>query len=170
MFALFAGVACSQHESGAAEASQAQLPVVKASVVEAKGADLPVRIQVTGVVRASERAQLAPKVMGSIRSMPVDLGQVVKAGDLLVKIEAAEISAKVLQARTQLAQATRDLEREQSLLEKGASTSEMVKNLGDRVTIMKSMVDEAMAMLSYTEIRAPFDGTVSQLFADEGSL
>ncbi len=168
--AVFMMNACSKHESGDSAKGARTLPTVEVAVAESVGAEIPVRVVVTGVVRASERASVAPKVMGTIRSLPVDLGQSVKAGDLLVKIEAVEISAKVLQAQAQLTQAQRDLARERSLLEKGASTSEMVKNLTDRAAIMEAMLQEAEAMLSYTEIRAPFDGTVSQIFSDEGSL
>ncbi len=162
--------ACSKHEGETVAKSRAALPAVKVEVAEAVGSELPVRVVVTGVVQASDRAAIAPKVMGTIVSIPVDLGESVKAGDLLVKIEAAEISAKVLQAQAQLTQASRDLERERSLLKKGASTSEIVKNLTDRATIMEAMVQEAKVMLSYTEVRAPFDGSVSRIYFDEGSL
>ncbi|EDY84989.1 auxiliary transport protein, MFP family, putative [Verrucomicrobiia bacterium DG1235] len=173
VLALLAGIAlsgCSRSDTGTETASRPALPAVEVKVEKAVGQELPALIHVTGVVRASERASIAPKVMGTISAFPVDLGQRVKSGDLLVKIEAAEISAKVLQAEAQLKQASRDLAREESLLEKGASTSEIVKNLADRVTIMTAMVDEARVMLGYTEIRAPFDGRVARKFSEVGSL
>lgn len=162
--------ACSKHELERSGSVGESLPVVQAREALAVGQDLPVKVVVTGLVRSSDRASVAAKVMGTIRSLPIDLGQRVKAGQLLVEIEAAEISAKVLQAQAQLKQAARDLEREESLLAKGASTSEIVKNLTDRVSLMEAMVEEAEVMLGYTKIRAPFDGAVSRLFGDVGSL
>lgn len=162
--------ACSKRAVEAPVETPPALPAALVELAVAEGVELPGRVAITGVVRASERAVIAPKVMGTIRSIPVDLGQNVRAGDLLVRIEAAEISAKVLQAQAQLTQSKRDLERERSLLEKGASTSETVKNLTDRVTIADAMLQEAKAMLGYTELRAPFDGSVSRIYSDEGSL
>lgn len=168
--AAFALSACSKHEPAAVEGKRVELPSVQVQVAEASGQELPVQIGVTGVVRAKDRASIAPKVMGAISGFPVTLGQSVRAGDLLVRIEAAEITAKVLQAEAQLKQASRDLERETTLLEKGASTSEIVKNLTDRENIMKAMLDEAYAMRGYMELRAPFDGVVARIFSDVGSL
>lgn len=161
---------CAKQANVTNEARAASLPPALVETVVAAGAGLPVRIEVTGVVQASDRATIAPKVMGTIRSIPVDLGQTVKKGDLLVKIEAAEISAKVLQAEAQLTQANRDLAREKLLLEKGASTEEIVDNLTDRVAIMEALVQEARVMFGYTDLRAPFDGSVSRIYSGEGSL
>lgn len=168
--AAFALSACSKHEPAAANGKRVELPSVRVQVVVAAGQELPVQVGVTGVVRAKDRASIAPKVMGAISAFPVSLGQSVKAGELLVRIDAAEITARVLQAEAQLKQASRDLEREKTLLEKGASTSEIVKNLADRENIMKAMLDEAYAMRGYMELRAPFDGVVARIFSDVGSL
>jgi RND family efflux transporter MFP subunit len=113
---------------------------------------------------------IAAKVIGTIDSLPITLGQEVARGDLLVRILAGEISAKVLQAQAQLDQATRDLARERELLSKGASTSETVSGLENRVRILQAAVSEAETMLSYTRINAPFDGVVTRKFVNEGDL
>jgi RND family efflux transporter MFP subunit len=102
--------------------------------------------------------------------MPFALGQRVKAGDLLVKISAGEISARVLQAKSQLNQAQRDMERERDLLAKGASTSDMVKGLEDRYAMTHAMVAEAEVMLGYAMVRAPFEGVVARKTSDVGDL
>jgi RND family efflux transporter MFP subunit len=113
---------------------------------------------------------IAAKVMGTIDEMPVTLGQRVKTGDLLVKVSAGEISAKVLQAQAQLNMATRDLDRERELLTKNASTADMVKGLEDRFAMTQAMVREAEVMLGYTAVRAPFDGVVARKMANAGDL
>jgi RND family efflux transporter MFP subunit len=127
-------------------------------------------IEVTGTVRPVQHAVIAAKVMGAIEEMPFALGQRVKAGDLLVKISAGEISARVLQAKSQLNQAQRDMERERDLLAKGASTSDMVKGLEDRYAMTHAMVAEAEVMLGYAMVRAPFEGVVARKTSDVGDL
>ena len=170
LLALAVGFAgCTKHGEPAADAT-AGLPSVKVRVATVRLENLPMTTEVTGTVRPVQHAALSPKVMGSIAEFPVTLGQAVKAGDLLVKITAAEISARLAQAQSQLKVARRDLERERDLLTKGASTAEMVRGLEDRAALTAAMVHEGEAMLSYTEIRAPFDGIVTRKNANVGDL
>lgn len=165
--ALLLAAGCSRHDAPPASAT---LPAIKVRVAAVQVANLPVVTEVTGTVRPVRRAALATKVMGAIVDLPVVLGQTVRAGDILVKLSAVEATAKVTQARAQLNLTQRDLERERDLLAKGASTAETVRNLQDRLTGCEAMVREAEAQLSYTEVRAPFDGVVSRRPANLGDL
>lgn len=164
--ALFAG--CGRRESAASAA--AGLPPARVRAATARIEEVPVLIEVTGTVRAVQRALIAAKVMGAVEDLPVVLGQRVKTGDLLAKISAGEISARVLQAQAQLNQARRDLDRERDLLTKNASTSDMVKSLEDRFAMTEAMVREAEVMLGYATVRAPFDGVVARKMASVGDL
>lgn len=160
---------CSRHQPAIA-AVEPPLAPAKVQLATVRSEQLPDLTEITGMVRPVERAQLAAKVMGTIEEMPVTLGQHVRRGELLVKINAAEISARVVQAQSQLNAARRDLDRERSLLAKGASTADMVRGLEDRFTAAQAMVHEAEAMLSYTTLRAPFDGVVARKMATAGDL
>ena len=159
--------ACNRQEASKAAPT---LPAAKVRVAEARLLEETRNIEIPGTVRAVDSAQLAPKIMGAVASMPVALGQSVKRGQVLAKISAGEINAKLAQAETGLSQANRDLERERGLLAKDASTAETVRNLEDRRRIAQAMVDEAKTMLGYTTITAPFDGVVVRKFAGEGDL
>ncbi len=165
--ALFAG--CARHSESAADEA-ADLPPARVRVAIARIEDTPMFIEVTGTVRPVQHAVIAAKVMGAIEEMPFMLGQHVKTGDLLVKISVGEISARVLQAKSQLDQVQRDLERERDLLTKGASTADTVKSLEDRFAMTHAMVAEAEVMLGYAAVRAPFDGVVARKLADVGDL
>lgn len=165
--ALLAG--CSHHDRPAYTRA-ATLPPAKVRLATVRAEQLPELNEVMGTVRPVQRAQLAAKVMGTIEELPVTLGQRVHAGELLVKINAGEIAARVVQAQSQLNAARRDLDRERALLAKGASTEDMVRGLQDRFTATQAMVHEAQAMLSYTTIRAPFDGVIARKMANAGDL
>jgi len=166
LLVLLAG--CSDR-GGPAETA-ARLPPVPVQAAAVSAEDLPMFSEVSATVRPVHRALIAAKVMGSIEGIPVVLGQRVRTGDLLVKISAGEISARLLQAQAQLNQAQRDVERERTLLAKGASTPEMVSGLADRFAMTQAMVSEAETMLGYTSIRAPFDGVVARRQAEAGDL
>lgn len=161
--------ACSRN-SHAVAGPDDSLPPAKVGLSSLKFSEQPALTEVMGTVRPESRAVLASKLMGSIEEMPVILGQRVRAGDLLAKLNAGEISARLLQAQSQLNQVKRDLERERDLLGQGASTSEMVRSLEDRFALTQGMVGEAEAMLGYVTLRAPFDGVVSRKLANRGDL
>lgn len=146
------------------------LPAAKVRVATVHIEELPVVIEVAGTVRPVRHALLAAKVMGAIEELPVALGQRVKAGDLLVKISAGEISARVAQAQAQLDEVKGDLDRERALLAKNASTPETVRSLEDRFAQTQAVVREAGVMLGYTTLRAPFDGVIARKLADAGDL
>jgi RND family efflux transporter MFP subunit len=169
-FAAVAMIAGCSRQEKPGSTSPANLSAAKVAVATVHVADLASSTDVTGTVRPVQRALLAAKVMGAIEELPVTLGQPVHAGDLLVKIAAGEISARVVQAQSQLNSARRDLDRERDLLVKGASTGEMVRGLEDRFTMTQAMVREAETMLSYATVRAPFDGVVSRKLTNIGDL
>lgn len=151
-------------------AAGANLPPAKVRAAIVSTEKVAAFTEVTGTVRPVQRAQLAAKLMGAIDAMPVTLGQPVRAGELLVKISAGEITARLAQAQAQLNVARRDLDRERDLLPKGASTADMVRGLEDRLTMTQAMVREAEIMLGYAEIRAPFDGVVARKFVNAGDF
>ena len=169
LLALAFAAGCSRQPDAAAD-PVAGLPPAKVQIATVRVEVLPEPTEVTGTVRPLQHATVAAKVMGNIEELPVSLGQRVKAGDLLLKISAAEISAKVLQAQSQLNMARRDLDRERDLLTKNASTPDMVKGLEDRFTMTQAMVREAEVMLGYTTLTAPFDGVVARKMASPGDL
>ncbi len=164
--ALLAG--CSKSPAENSRGAAAPALAVQAAPVAA--AELPAPIEITGTVRAAQRATLAARVMGTLVEIPVALGQRVAAGELLARISAREMDARLAQARAQLNSASRDLERERSLLAQGASTTDLVRSLEDRHAAAQATVREAETMLGYTEIRAPFAGVITRKFADAGDL
>ncbi len=146
------------------------LPTVTVTVEEVSEEIARSRIEVVGTVEAVQRASISSRVAGQIVEMPVVLGSQVKAGDLLVKISAGEISAKVLQAEAQLSQARRNLARENKLQKEGASTQETVNSLQDVTRIAEAAYKEAKTMLDYTTITAPFSGTITRKMTNVGDL
>lgn len=148
----------------------AQLPTIPVKTMTLALEDVPVLTEVMGTVTAVNRATIAAKVTGTITKLPILLGSRVQKGDLLVKISAEEISAKVIQAQAQLAQAKRTLAKERKLLRKKAATSESVKTLEDMYQVAEAVYREATTMLGYTEIRAPFAGVITRKMANIGDL
>jgi RND family efflux transporter MFP subunit len=164
---LVLAAGCSRPE---APSTAVALPPVSVQIATLHTASLPVLTEITGTVRPVRRATLAARLMGAIDEVPVSLGQHVAAGDVLVKISAGEISARLTQAQAQLDQVERDLAREQDLLPKHASTAETVRHLETGATLAEAAVREASTMLGYAVIRAPFDGVVARKYVEAGDF
>jgi RND family efflux transporter MFP subunit len=146
------------------------LPQARVQVEALALSEVPFQIEVAGTLLAVEQAQISARVNGQVVEVPVKVGSKVKKGDLLVRVRAAELNARVRQAKTQLSQARRNLERETKLQQVNASTREKVKTLTELMQISEAAFREAKAMLDYTRIKAPFAGTVTHKLVEVGDL
>jgi membrane fusion protein, multidrug efflux system len=146
------------------------LPPVPVQVQKVVEETIGSQVEVAGTVQAVERALISPRISGQIVQLPVVLGSRVEKGDLLVRISAAETSARVLQARAQLEQVKRNLAREERLEQEQASTPETVKSLRDQARIAEAALQEAAGLLEYATIHAPFAGTITRKIASVGDL
>jgi len=126
--------------------------------------------EVVGTVRARLHATLEARLSGRIDALPVVLGQRVKAGELLAHVDAAEINARLEQAEASLEHAERELKRLSVLFEKRSVSQADYEAAQARQRVARGAVAEAKTMMSYVEVRAPFDGVVANKWADVGDL
>jgi RND family efflux transporter MFP subunit len=150
--------------------TESSLPAAVVRVVQATDQREPITEEVVGTVCAKTRATLAAKISGRIQELPVHLGQAVKKGDLVARLDAAEIKARLDQAQASLEQAERDWNRASSLFKGQAVTRSEYDRADAQHRLAKAGVEEAAAMMRYTEVLAPFDGVVSRKWADAGDL
>lgn len=62
-------------------------------------------VTLPGTIKANQQATLYAKVPGYLKSIKVDIGDVVKAGQLLAEIEVPELSADLVRAKAAIARA-----------------------------------------------------------------
>ena len=156
----------SKHEA----ANTATLPSaqVRAQIVENKSR--PMTDEVVGTVRAKLHATLEAKLSGHIENMPVALGEKVQKGQLIARLYAEEVAARLEQADASLEEADRNWKRISALFEQQSVTRAEYDAAQTRQRIAKGAASEAKAMMGYVEITAPFDGIVAKKWADVGDL
>jgi RND family efflux transporter MFP subunit len=147
-----------------------ELPAVAVRVQAVQAGQQAAFEEVVGTIRAKLRATLEAKVTGRVETLPVVLGQRVKSGQLIARLDAAEIKARLAQAQAGLQQAEREWKRASALLEQQALTRSEFDAADARYGVAKAAVAEAEAMTKYLEVSAPFDGVVTKKWADEGDL
>jgi len=126
--------------------------------------------EVVGTIRATRHATIEAKTSGRIAELRAVLGQKIKSGELLVRLDAPEIKARLDQAEAGFLQAEREWKRVTSLFGQQAATQADYDGAEGRYQQARGAVAEAKAMASYVEIRAPFDGVVTRKWADVGDL
>ena len=124
--------------------------------------------QAVGTVRARNSASIAPMVMGRVVEMRVKLGQQVRAGDVLARISAEEIRAKVAQARAVQANAQLELARAQKLLADDAIPRAQFDSAKSQFDVAHASLAEAQALADHMVVRAPFDGVITSKIASAG--
>ncbi len=167
--AALALAGCGRKREGSKESSSS-LPIIQVRVQRVENKSRAVTEEVVGTVRAKLRATLEAKLSGRIDKLPVVLGQRVKAGDLVARLDAAEINARLEQAEASLEQAEREWKRVAALFEQQAVTRAEYDAAQSRNRLAKGAAAEAKAMMSYVEIVAPFDGVVTKKWAEVGDL
>ncbi|MBU0681614.1 MAG: efflux RND transporter periplasmic adaptor subunit [Proteobacteria bacterium] len=166
-FLLLLSPACDREKESK---EQRALPIVEVRVASVSQQLQAQKNEVTGTVSAVDRATIAARVAGVINELPIDLGSVVQKGDVLAKIGADEITARLRQAEARLEQARRNVDREKRLLEKEAATRSGVKDLEEALRIAEAGYQEARTMFGYTTVTAPFAGLVAQKMVNIGDL
>lgn len=154
---------------------------VKTYTPTRSGAD---EIAVSGMLSAKQTAAVSTKMMGTIEKIYVKQGDVVRQGQLLVAINATELSAKRAQAQAMVTEAEaatkdahRDLQRYEALRKQNSVSDKELENMSLRHTSTSARLQmarqglrEVNAMMAYTQLRAPFSGVVTQKMVDEGSI
>jgi len=121
-------------------------------------------------IQSIQNVEIRAKVKGFIESIKVDEGQKVKAGQLLFTIRPREYEVELLKARAEVKKAEVEAQNAKVLADKNiVSKSELTMALAK---LEGAKAEEQMAELyvSYTQIRAPYDGIVDRLKFKVGSL
>ena len=121
-------------------------------------------------IRSVRNIELRAQEKGFLQNIYVDEGQNVKAGQLLFKIMPKMYEAEVMKAEAEVKASEIELQNTQLLADKNV----VAKN---ELAMAKAKLEQARASralaklhLSFTEIRAPFDGTIDRLPKKLGSL
>jgi RND family efflux transporter MFP subunit len=179
---------CQRTETAAAPARAAVPPAV--SVVIAQGIDEPITVEATGSFEPDEASEVAPDISGRVIATPVDAGDFVKEGAVLIRIQdinarlrldevraaaaRAEANLELAEARNQLAQTT--AARNMKLLGTGLIPQTVADEARTQaetavasVSVSRASLAEARAQLAVAEkavadvvVTAPFSGYISR--------
>ncbi len=138
----------------------------------------------TGYVSNTEESVLGATLTARVASTPVEEGQSVRAGDVLIRLESAEAAAAVEQARgnarqadATLAEARRQFRRQQQLFAQGFISQAALDAEDKKVRLAAALADTAHAAVTQAgahldefTVRAPADGRLVSRQVEAGDL
>lgn len=152
---------------------------IRAAAVPVSVADVVVKdvsriVEVSGRAEASESVTLKSRIDGQVSAVPFTEGQHVSQGDVLIRLDAADMALRLHQAEANLARdqaaankANSDVERYVSLREKGFVSDEKVGEIRNTAAAQTAALKASQSALQlarnqqdYTTIRSPFSGIV----------
>ena len=159
---------------------------------------VPEMVDAVGTIHAAESATLSAQITGTIANVAVREGDRVRAGQKLITIEAAQMTAQVERAEASIAAMEQQIAAAESDASLAASTLRRYEMLKAEKSVSPQEFDEvasrskaasarlaalraqraeaaasasaARTMQGYTVIRAPFDGVVTERKVDPGAM
>jgi multidrug efflux system membrane fusion protein len=157
---------------------------VPAMVDKASANDVPVIVTALGTITANNQATVRVRVDGLIESINFKEGSLVKAGDIIAKLDNRAFKTILLatqgQLKKDLAQlniAKLDLERYKNLFAENSiakqqvdTQSALVKQLEGNIDIDNANIESAKLNLSFTNVTAPISGRIGLKQIDAGNM
>lgn len=164
-------------EAGKKQARHVETVVVKAAQISDS-------VSSTGEIRARVQSDLSFRVSGRIIERLADVGDRVKAGQVLARIDAQEQKADVevaratfLSAQAQKTQAQQAFDRQEALFATGVTTRSALDEAREALLRARATVDSARALvdtasdsLAQTELKADADGVITARNAEVGQV
>lgn len=121
-------------------------------------------------IKSQKNIEIRAQEKGYLQNIYVDEGQQVKAGQLLFRIMPQLYQGEFDKARAEADMASIELQNAETLAAKNIVANNEVKMAKAKFEQAKAEMSIAKTHLSFTEIRAPFDGVIDRLPLRLGSL
>jgi len=181
---VFVGCSSQLLSQASPETGDEEEPALPVEVVEASYGNVELTISFTGVLEPEMSVNVVHKTGGKVAEVRVKDGSQVRSGDVLIRLDAAEISAQVAQAeaallmaQVQFETAAQALEDTRALYEEEIVSRQQFEQAETQYKVAEAQLAQAEAALQLartylddTVITAPIGGTISGLSVNPGEI
>lgn len=137
----------------------------------------------TGTVAARTQTALGFPMIGTVSARPVNTGDLVRKGDVLARLDTEDLNADlrtadagVTVAKAQLRSAIDARERARTLADRGVGSATRLEDAERTLVSAQARLEQAKAsqaraqdMIELATLTAPYDGVVTETYADPGA-
>lgn len=160
-----AAAAADAEANAVAEAKPAAVPVAVAPVVVQPSARL---VNLVGTLFGDEQMTISSQVEGQIETLGADLGDEVRAGQLLAQVDDAQWDARLREAEANLAKARSDEERGRQLQATKVISAQEYEVTKTRVDVAAAQRDIMRVTIQHARVVAPLTAAVAKRFVSAG--
>jgi membrane fusion protein (multidrug efflux system) len=125
-------------------------------------------LRLSSNLEAERAVQVFAEAPRRVTELLVEEGNAVKRGQMLVRLQDEEQTSAVAKAEIALEQSRRDFARTKELYEQKLVTEELFTEAGYTVKRNEIALEDARRELSYTQVRAPIAGVVTERLVNLG--
>ena len=127
-------------------------------------------LDIQGSVNTKENILIQPEMPGTLVVLNAKAGQHVSKGQLLARVDDGGSSQQVASLETQYQLAKTTFERQKNLWNQKIGSEIQYLQAQTQMLSLQRSVAQAKAMLAKTVIRAPFSGTIDEVFVERGQV
>ena len=117
-------------------------------------------------IAAAARADLAFRVAGTVQELPIKEGDPIQEGDLIARLDPTDYQIIVDDRQATFDKAQKNFGRGKDLVGSGAISRTDFDRLEAEFKNARAALNAATQDLSYTELKAPFDGMIANRLVD----
>lgn len=162
------GSAADTDKSGAGKAAD-DTPAIPVETSVARRGDIYAMYSGTAPIEAFAEAQVIAKVAGEVREILVEEGDEVISGQVLARLDGERLRLELQQSEANLRKSQRDYQRNVDLKDRGLISVGDFEKIKYETDALEATHNLAKLEYSYTQIRAPIDGVISDRFIKIGN-
>jgi membrane fusion protein (multidrug efflux system) len=156
-------------ESEAVEDEEEKAPAIPVEVSTATHGDIYARYSGTAPIEAFEYAKVIAKAGGEVREILVEEGDDVKTGQVLARLDGDRLRLELAESEANLHKLQRDFQRNLDLKDRGLISEGDFEKIKYEMAALEASNNLAKLEMSYTEVRAPITGVISERFIKVGN-
>lgn len=127
-------------------------------------------LEIQGNVDTKENVLIQPEFSGTLTTLNVKAGQRVSKGQILGRVDDAGMSQQLASLENQYALAKTAYERQKNLWDKKIGSEIQFLQAQTQMVSAQKAVAQMRAQVAKTVIRAPFSGTIDEVFVERGEV
>lgn len=149
---------------------EAQVVALPVEMAEARIGQVVALYSATATLQAEGEARVVPRLTGRVVELKVEEGDIVRAGQVLARLDDDRLRLEVARAEAELSRLRQDYNRHHEMHQRNLISTEAFERLKYELEAQQAQAELVRLELSWTAITAPIAGVVSERMIRVGNM